>query len=489
MRQVISAMETRYLEGVRLAQAQWARKPIALRARLAGRLRRKIASGASALAETVPTNLPGALSRTVADTLVAEVLPLAEACRFLESDGAWILRRKVLGAEGRPLWLSGVVAEVERVPWGVVLVLAAANYPLLLAGVQTVQALVAGNAVLWKPAPGTEAAAFALRMLLLECGMEPELLTILDSSVEAGMEAMAAGVDHVVLTGSAQTGRAVLHELAETLTQATMELSGCDAVFVLPGADMDRSVAALKFGLRLNGSFTCMAPRRVFLVGFAEAAAVDFETRLAAACMDIEPVALAAKGFALIRELLADARAQGAEILLNGVGGEKLSAGVTLISGATPALKAMQADVFAPLLSLMRVKDVDEALAANAACLYALTASIFGPEREARELAGRLRAGNVLVNDVITPTADPRTPFGGRGRSGFGVTQGAEGLLAMTTPRTLHVQRSRSNRAYEATGEGHIELFVGLTELLHGGGLAARLSGLKRLMRAAMKLK
>jgi aldehyde dehydrogenase (NAD+) len=94
------------MDGIRLAQKHWAAAPPRLRARLMGQLRRRIASGARELAEAVPTHLPGALHRTVADTLVAEVLPLAEACRFLEKEAAWILRRKVLGAEGRPLWLG-----------------------------------------------------------------------------------------------------------------------------------------------------------------------------------------------------------------------------------------------------------------------------------------------------------------------------------------------------------------------------------------------
>ena len=79
--------------------------------------------------------------------------------------------------------------------------------------------------------------------------------------------AIATGVDKVFLTGSAATGTAVLHQLAGHLKPAVMELSGCDAVFVLPGAELDRAVAALTFGLRLNGSATCMAPRRLFLVG------------------------------------------------------------------------------------------------------------------------------------------------------------------------------------------------------------------------------
>jgi acyl-CoA reductase-like NAD-dependent aldehyde dehydrogenase len=160
---------------------------------------------------------------------------------------------------------------------------------------------------------------------------------------------------------------------------------------------------------------------------------------------------------------------------------------VTLISRTTPALLSMQTEIFAPVLSVMRAVDLEEALAANAACLYALTASVFGPEAHARALARRLRVGNVLINDVVIPTADPRIPFGGRGRSGFGVTRGTEGLLAMTMPRTIQTQRSRSRRPYEPTGGGHVELFAGLAEALHGAGIQRRWAGLKRVLRAGRK--
>ena len=487
-------MASQYLDrrdAILLAQKQWAATPLRLRAEIIGKLRRRMASGARELAETVPTTLPGALHRTVADTLASEVLPLIEACRFLERYAAKILKTKRLGARGRPLWLGGVQTHVERMPWGVVLVLGASNYPLFLAGVQTLQALVAGNAVLWKSASGTQTPAFALHTLLLECGLPSDLLTLLEPDLESASEVIAAGVDHVVLTGSAETGKAVLRQLAETLTPATMELSGCDAVFVLPCFDLEHTVRALIFGLRFNSSCTCMAPRRVFLVGLKEEDAARFEAFLAAAMRSLPAVSLTAKSCRQVRELIADARAQGAEIVLDGCRNTDSQTAVeaTLIGRATPALLSMQTDVFAPVLSIMRTTDPDEALAANAVCPYALTASVFGPEAEARSLARRLRVGNVLINDLIVPTADPRVSFGGRSKSGFGVTRGAEGLLAMTTPKTVQVQHRRSKRPYEPTYESHVELFAGLAEALHGDGIGKRWRGVKRLLRAAQKLK
>lgn len=481
-------------DSITLAQREWAALPVSARVAVIRRLRRSIASGARELAETIPASLPGALDRTVADSLIAEVLPLLEACRFLEREGEVLLRPRRIGSEGRPLWLGSVEAEVERVPWGTVLVLAPSNYPLLLAGVQTVQALVAGNAVLWKPAPGTETPATALRLLLIEAGLPSELLTVLHPGVIAAQEAIAAGVDHVVLTGSAESGKAIAHQLAETLTPATMELSGCDAVFLLSGFDRDHSIEALLFGQRFNGSATCMAPRRLFLVGLSDTETDAVEGQLKETMTALPRVAVTPAMEARLRELVEDARVQRAQIVCDGLACDGLAGagsgyvGATLIFDAQPSLRAMQADIFAPLLSVMRVADQDEALAAHAACPYALTASIFGPEEQARKLACRLRTGNVLINNLIIPTADPRIPFGGRGRSGFGVTRGAEGLLAMTTPRTTQIDRRPMRRAYEPTRAEHADLFAALAQVLHGAGLRQRLGAALRLIRSGRKL-
>ena len=476
------------LESTRAAQRRWEATPLVARLRVLERFRQLAANGARELAETVPTRLAGALSRTVADTLVSEVLPIVEACRFLEREAGEILRTRELGSNGRPVWLGRVESKVERAPWGVILVIAAGNYPLLLAGVQVLQALVAGNAVLWKPAPGTAAVAFAVRALLLEAGLEPDLVTVLEPSVAAGEDAIAAGVDFVAVTGSPTTGRAVLRQLAETVTPAVLELSGCDAVLVLPGADLGHVVDAVSFGLRFNGSFTCMAPRRIFLLGLKAPEAEVVETGLKKALAGLDPVELTDAGRVLVGSLLNDARALGATVALNGLRESERQVGATLVLGATPEMAVLRSEVFAPLVSVMRTVDIREALAADAVCPFGLTAAIFGPEGEARKVAAQLRVGNVLLNDVITPTAEPRVSFGGRGGSGYGVTRGTEGLLAMTTPKTTQVRRGRPNRAYEVTGDGHIELFAGLTQLLHGGW-GKKFAGLRRLVAAVRKLK
>ena len=146
----------------------------------------------------------------VAEVLTAQVIPLLDACRFVERRAPRLLRARRVGLHGRPLWLWGVRSRVVREPWGVVLILAASNYPLLLPGVQAVQAIAAGNAVVLKPGRGTTVVAEMLRERLEAAGLPRGVLRVIDESDGAGGAAIEAGPDHVVLTGSAATGRRVL---------------------------------------------------------------------------------------------------------------------------------------------------------------------------------------------------------------------------------------------------------------------------------------
>ncbi|MGC2398989.1 MAG: aldehyde dehydrogenase family protein [Acidobacteriaceae bacterium] len=473
--------EAASLGQARVAQQIWARVGLRRRLALLRRARHRIAATAGEIARSVPCSQPGALHRSVADTLVAEVLPLVEACRFLEREASWILAPQRLSAHTRPFWLRRVSAETTREPIGVVLIIAPANYPLFLPGVQVLQALAAGNAVLWKPAPGGGGAAEALRGVLVGCGLDPALLQLVSESPEAAGDIIAAGVDKVFLTGSASTGAAVLRQLAPHLTPAVMELSGCDAVFVLPGARVERSVAALIFGLKFNGSATCMAPRRLFLIGDQR----HFLRALLDQLKKLRPVPLPLTARARLAELMENAQRLGGSVLV-----EESAEGLqyAVILRANAEMKAAQSDIFAPVLSIFEGADIDGAVEAHARCPYALTAAIFGPEHEARALALRLPVGTVLINDLIIATADPRIAFGGRASSGFGVTRGREGLLEMTVLKTIVGQRSGDERAYRPTTPEHEPFFAAYLQMVHGGTWRERGNGLRRLVRAVARL-
>lgn len=460
----------------RSAQRAWAQRPVAARLRILRALRRLVAARAAEMIAAIGERY----GRDPAETLAAELIPFADACRYLEGAAARLLRVRRLGMRGRPLWLAGARAEVRRAPLGVVLILAPGNYRLLLAGVQAIQALVAGNAVLVKPAPG---AAEPMRLLgewLAEAGLPEGLFVLLGEDVAAAKAAVAAGVDKVILTGAPATGRAVLADLAPRLTPAALELSGNDAVFVLEGADLDLVARALAWGIGLNGGATCIAPRRVF--GSPQAMA-GLATRLAPLIAAMPAVPVDAPRLDDAAAMIDEAVAAGGRLIGPAPVAGTRAMHPVVVTGAAPGMRLLVEDPFAPLACLVAAADTEAALAMADRSPYGLGAAIFGPEAAARDLVPRLRAGVVTINDLIAPTADPRLPFGGRGESGYGVTRGAEGLLEMTAPLAVVARSGRARPHYGPRRPEDAAMLEAFLRLMHGRGRARALGDLLRAIR------
>ena len=267
-------------------------------------------------------------------------------------------------------------------------------------------------------------------------------------------------------------------------TPAVVELSGADAILVMPSADLPQVAKAVAFGLRLNGGAVCMSPRRLFASQTTLNALLPL---LKAALAEVPAVALEARTAAKLQQLLFEAMNTGATVHGDF---EPSAQRPLLVAGVSAQAAITRSDIFAPVLSLLPGESMLHGMEKYAQCPYALTAAIFcgrGDEKRARMIAGILKAGTVLINDIIAPTADPRVPFGGRGASGYGVTRGAEGLLEMTAIKTVLVRRNRSTLHLEPTRESDAAIFSGLIGMLHGSGLARRWSALRRLISASRK--
>jgi len=460
-----------------LAQRAWASTSLPRRVELLRTFRALLAEHGSHLAELSAKPR----QRPVAESLTAEVIPLADACKFLERNACRILAPRRLGRAGRPGWLRAVTTKIQSEPLGVVLIIAPSNYPLLIPGVQALQALAAGNAVLIKPGANGTCAAQALADLLHHAGFDHRLVQVLPEATEAVRGALDGGVAKVFLTGSAETGAAVQAELAPRLIPATMELSGCDAVFVCADADLGLAVRALTFGLRLNHGATCIAPRRIFV---HQSIATEFEGRLAAALQaesaERAPISLKPELQAALNEALA----QGAHLL----SGKWIHTGDCIpplvVAGASASMRLLHEDVFAPVMSLVTVSDELEALEMAHQCPYALAATVFTQDKALADyLAERIHAGLIIVNDMIVPSADPRIPFGGRGRSGFGVTRGAEGLLEMTAPKVVCVRHTKFLPHLDRPTEDDAQLFSSYLLAAHGRNWLPRFAALTNLFR------
>ena len=464
---------------LRNAQRLWAQLDLSQRLSIVRKFRNLLAANGGRLAELVSP----LLQRATAETLSAEVMPLAEAARFLELRAGRLLQPQRLSSQGRPGWLRRVEITVQRDAYGVVLIVGPANYPLFLPGVQALQALVAGNAVIWKPGAGGKASAEGIAALLIEAGLDRDLILVTDESAEPAQRYIDGRVDKVVMTGSAASGRSVLARCAEMPTEATVELSGSDCVFILPDADIGLAVRALKFGLALNWGATCISPRRVFVHA---AIAKKFEQALASAIQEMPHVSVAPRFARQLADLVEDAQARGAGLLTPF---DAANLRPVIVTRANPDMAIMQADIFAPVLAVMTTPTIESALEASSRCGYALGASIFGSVESSRRLAERIAVGVVVINDMIVPTADPRLSFGGRKNSGWGKTRGAEGLLEMTVSKSIAVQRGKRLRHLEPAHPRAANIFEAYLRLSHGGGIAKRVIAAADLCKAALSWK
>jgi acyl-CoA reductase-like NAD-dependent aldehyde dehydrogenase len=473
----------------RRAQTEWARLPIRDRLRPVRAFRHLLVDAADDLCAAVHAEL----GRPAVEVLGSDVLPLADACRFLERDAPALLKPRRVRLRSRPLWLWGQRDTLHRRPHGIVAIIGTWNYPFFLNGVQIVQALTAGNAVIWKPSEVSTYTAQYLQPLLQLAGYPDDLVQTLPATREAGIAVAEADVDHVVFTGSAATGRKLATRLGERLISSTLELSGCDAMFVLADADVDLAARAAWFGSTINRGQTCIAVRRAFVHRTVYPAFIEsMRKHLATA----GPMRLAIAGQARqAARLVADAAAHGGRVLAPAVAtpADDRTVLPQVIADATPGMAVCCEDCFAPLMAVLPFDDVAGALAQNDECHYGLGASVFTRDRRtAAEIAERLRAGMVSVNDVVAPTAHPATPFGGRGLSGWGVTQGPDGLLGMTVPQVVSDCGGSLHLHYNPAGEpdGPMgQLLTGFLQWYHAPTVGRRLKGLWRLIRAGRKLK
>ncbi len=466
-------------EAARIAQRSWAARRVGDRVAVLRRFRHGLAAEALAVAEATA----GPRGRPTREALTAEVLPLAEACRAMEKHAGRVLSPRRVGGLGRPIWLWGVSAEVRRDPWGVILVIGPGNYPLFLPGVQVLQALVAGNAVIVKPGLAGSAAAVSLAGLLVRAGLEPDLVSVLPEEPAAALAAIDAGPDKVLFTGSAATGQHVLATLAPKLIPATMELGGHDAAVVRADADLDLVVRALEFGTLLNGGATCLAPRRVVV---DHKVATELEGRLAQSFAARASIVLEGTAAASAFAAVSAALEQGAHVLAGTCDVDGRLTAPLIVGGVSPRSRLWAEDFFLPVVSICVVDGDAEALAVANQCPYGLGASVFSRDEDAaRRVAAGLVAGVVTINDVVVPTADARLPFGGRRRSGYGVTRGPEGLLELTVPKVVTISRGRRRLAWEPPQAGDAEFFAAYLNLAHGDRWRRRLEWLPRLLRAA----
>ena len=339
---------------------------------------------------------------------------------------------------------------VERVPVGVVGVIAPFNFPQVLAMRSVAPALALGNAVVLKPDPRTAVCGgVAIARVFEEAGLPAGVLAVLPGGAEAG-EALVAhpAVKVISFTGSTAAGRRVGQLAGSLLKRVHLELGGNSALIVLDDADLDRAVSAAAWGSFLHQGQICMTTGRHLV---AASIHDEFVSRLTdkAAHLPVgnpatEPVALGpiidARQRDKIHQLVGDSVAAGATLTTGGEY-EGLFYRPTVLAEVSTASPAYTNEVFGPVAPVVRFSTVDEAAALAADSEYGLSLGILtGDVMKGLELARRIPTGIVHINDQ-TVNDEANVPFGGVAASGTGARFGGSANIdAFTDIRWVTVR-------------------------------------------------
>jgi succinate-semialdehyde dehydrogenase/glutarate-semialdehyde dehydrogenase len=437
-------------------QPLWALLRLEDRARYMRRMAQAIVDELDELREAIAREQ----GRPRTEVAALELLVAIDALKWVAQDGASVLGARRVGVH-RSLSLTKR-ARIAYEPYGVVGVIGAGSAPFAQPFGQIAGALLAGNGVVFKPARRACLAGERIARVLARAGLPEGLVRVIHGGPEVGMELARTPVDKLLFTGSPATGRAVARECVSHEKEVTVELGGKDAMLVLADAHVARAASGALWAGCAGAGQARGAVERIY-------AAPEVAERLVAMLVSgaraltigdprdprvqVGPLA-SAKRVAHVRELVEEAVAQGATLHCGGPvepdalvgvgsgdpGGPQASVffAPAVLTDVTHEMRLMREPVGGPVLAVMTVESVSEAIALANDGPYGLGASVWTADRyRALRIARELDAGMVWLNDHLPSPMVSRGPWGAAAGSGLGRTLGEAGLRACAQEKLI----------------------------------------------------
>jgi len=432
------------VQRAREAAAEHARRDVEVRARMLEELRGAIMARREKLAAAVAEET----GKPEAEVWLHEVVPTADLAKYWSIEGPGLLGASEPQLDA--LSYPGKRAVVERAPRGVVGLITPWNFPVAIPLRTLFPALLAGNAVVFKPSEHTPRCAAILGEAFREVYGE-HLVPVVQGGGDVGAAMMSSGIDAVVFTGSVATGRRVAHAAADALIPVSLELGGKDAAIVLDDADVERAARGILWGAFANAGQNCAAVERVYATKQIAPRLREQIGKLAGELVlgrDVGPLTNAAQ-LATVERHVAAARSAGAQVLTGGERPDRpgLWYAPTVLGDVPADSEAIVDESFGPIVPVLEVDDEQAAIDAANSSRYGLTASVWTKDLTRGEaIARQLRAGVVMVNNHGFTGAVPSMPWTGVGDSGYGVTNSPHALDILTRPRAVLLDTSRAKR-------------------------------------------
>ena len=471
-----------------LAFAGWSATSFARRRGILNQARALLLVEAEAMAVLIAREQ----GKPVAEAHLAEILPALDHLKHVAEHAEETLAPQ---ATEPALFLIGhKQGRIEFAPVGPILIITPWNYPLSIPVTGIAAALMAGNTVVLKPAPATTLIGLAIGDLFNRAGLPRGVLNVVacDDTVAASLVSDPR-FRKILFTGSVPTGRRIMASAALQGTPVTLELGGKDPAIVCADADLERASAGIVWAAFLNAGQTCASVERVYVeeaIADAFIAKVIEKTKAIKvgnpldADTDMGPLTMERQR-AMVEAHVEDARSRGARIETGGVRppGPGYFYPPTVLTNVDHSMAVMRDETFGPVLPIMRVKSVDEAIRLANDSPYGLTASGWTTsEAMAAKLERELQAGVVTINDHVYTFSEPTSPWGGIKASGIGRTHGALGLREMTQPKYVARDMSRGGEVWwYPYGPDFKAMMAGALRSFHHPFVLARLFALSKL--------
>ncbi len=336
----------------------------------------------------------------------------------------------------------GVVGQI--IPW---------NFPILLAAWKVAPALAAGNTIVLKPAEQTPLTALHLARIAEEAGLPPGVLNVVTGFGPTAGAALVdhPGVDKIAFTGSTAVGQEIMRRAAGTLKRLTLELGGKSPNIVFADCDLDLAVRGASNGIFYNKGEVCTAGSRLFVEEPLHDAFLDRLSAFTARLQQGDPLdpktrlgpQVSEAQMNRVLSYVDKGKGEGARLVMGGsrAPGRGYFVRPTIFDGVKNGMTIAREEIFGPVLSVLRFRDLDEVVSAANDTPYGLAAAVWTKDiKKAHRAARLLKAGTVWINTY--GLYDSAMPFGGYKMSGFGRELGRHGLLEYTQTKSVWVDLS-----------------------------------------------